>query len=121
MASNRGIAWQRMSGRPHRSKANTTVAKRNAQMVESFKRRRMEAANRLMEIRARRALLADAQLAAYVAQAQAAQSAQAVAPAPTDPAAEDAPATSDALEPTATSAAAHTGHGFTVGSVAAQG
>lgn len=60
MASNRGIAWQRMGGRPHRSHANTAVAKRNAQMVESFKQRRMSEANRLMELRARRALLADA-------------------------------------------------------------
>lgn len=77
MASNRGIAWQRMSGRPHRSHANTAVAKRNAQMVESFKQRRMSEANRLMELRARRALIAD------LARQQAA-AAEAGAPAATD-------------------------------------
>jgi hypothetical protein len=59
MASNRGAAWQRMGGRPYRSHVNTPVAKRNARMVESFKQRRMAEFNRLMELRARRALIAE--------------------------------------------------------------
>lgn len=69
MASNR-VPWQRAGGRPHRSRANTPVAQRNAAMVESFKQRRMEAVNRIMEIRARRSILADAQATAALAAAQ---------------------------------------------------